>query len=107
MLSWFRKKKQGQTKQDMDLMSRKFTGKHGAHIVFVRMAGTTDKFLVVKDAKELFENKIVSKAVVNHMLQQELNVIVLTEVKEYVSMFGLEKKQRVIAKNWIGGVRNG
>ncbi|ALA07636.1 hypothetical protein BC01_051 [Bacillus phage BC01] len=107
MLSWFRKKKQDQTQQDMDLMSRKFTGMFCAHVVFVRMAGTTDKFLVLKDAKELFENKIVSKAIVNHMLQQELNVIVLTEVTEVVTMFGLEKQQSVIAKNWIGGVRNG
>ncbi|QEG13597.1 hypothetical protein MARVELLAND_73 [Bacillus phage vB_BspM_MarvelLand] len=105
MLSWFKKATEStELSRALDKMSCATLGRFGAHLVFVRMAGS-DKFLVVKDAKELFVNKIVSKAVVNHMLQQELNVIVLTE-KHPSGLYGMEQHE-VIAKNWIGGVRNG
>lgn len=106
MLNWYysKKKESNELSRAFDKMSCGMWGRFGAHVVFVRMS-SSDKFLVVKDAKELFVNKIVSKAVVNHMLQQELNVLVLTE-KQPNGLYGTEQHE-VIAKNWIGGVRNG
>lgn len=104
MLSWFRKKKQDQ-KIDMDLMHRRFAGAFSAHIVFVRMAGTTDKFVVWKDSPGIIgRHRLASKTVVNHMLQTHYNVLVLSE--EVTVGYGM-KTHNVIAKNWIGGVRNG
>ncbi|ALA13092.1 hypothetical protein TSARBOMBA_253 [Bacillus phage TsarBomba] len=105
MLSWFRKKKQDQTKHDMDLMSRRFTGAFCAHIVFIRMAGVKDRFVVWKDTPGIIgRHRLASKTVVNHMLQTHYNVLVLSE--EVTVGYGM-KTHNVIAKNWIGGVRNG
>jgi len=104
MLSWFRKQKQDH-KIDLDLMKHRFSGAYCAHIVFIRMAGVKDRFVVWKDTPGIIgRHRLASKTVVNHMLQTHYNVLVLTE--EVTGAYGMQTHE-VIAKNWIGGVRNG